>query len=391
MNVFEATPPYWKKTNMPKRHGGLYDKMLTLDALHAAYLRGRRGKRRTRSVAEFEANLGSELTQLREELLQGTYRPRPYRKFWINETGKPRLIAAPSFRDVVVQHALYGLVYPIFDKTFSFDSYGCRKGKGTHRAADRAQQFMRESTEESVFLQMDIRKFYYRIDRSRLRRLIERKIKDRKIVDLMMSYADWEEPRGLPIGNLLSQLLALIYLDPLDQYIKRDLKCKRYVRYVDDFIIFGVRREEARVLLKKIEHWLSANLGLELSRWTIQDCCRGLNFVGFRTWRRTRFVRRRSIHRFSKSLQSGNVLSIVSVMGNARRTATHAHFCNRLVSERPDLIHKHRELRRELFASKRSKQPVSISPLPTGRIIQSCNTSSTNRSSKTAQTAAPCG
>lgn len=353
--------------NMPKRHGDLYDKMLTLDALHAAYLRGRRGKRRTRSVAEFEANLGSELLQLQQELIVGTYRPRPYRKFWINETGKPRLIAAPAFRDVVVQHALYGLVYPIFDKTFCFDSYGCRKGKGTHRAADRAQRFLRESPEGTAFLQMDIRKFYYRIDRARLRRLIEQKIKDRRIIELMMSYADWEEPRGLPIGNLLSQLLALIYLNPLDQYIKRELKCERYVRYVDDFIIFGVSRETARMMLKKIEHWLAVNLGLELSRWTIQDCRRGLNFVGFRTWRRTRFVRRRSVHRFSKSLKSGNVLSIVSVMGNARHSATHTHFCNRLLSERPDLLLKHRELRRELFASKRSKHPVSISLSSTGR------------------------
>ena len=171
---------------MPKRHGDLYDKMLTLDALHAAYLRGRRGKRRTRSVAEFEANLGSELLQLQQELVVSTYRPRPYRKFWINETGKPRLIAAPAFRDVVVQHALYGLVYPIFDKTFCFDSYGCRKGKGTHRAADRAQQFLRESPDGTAFLQMDIRKFYYRIDRARLRRLIEQKIKDRRIIELMM-------------------------------------------------------------------------------------------------------------------------------------------------------------------------------------------------------------
>ena len=373
---------------MPKRYGNLYESILTIEALHEAYLRGRRGKRRTRSVAEFEANLGSELIQLRKELLDGTYRPKPYRKFWINETGKPRLIAAPAFRDVVVQHALYGLVYPIFDKTFAFDSYGCRKGKGTHRAADRAQQFMRESPDGSVFLQMDIRKFYYRIDRVRLRSLIEQKIKDRRIIDLMMAYADWEEPRGLPIGNLLSQLLALIYLNPLDQYIKRELKCDKYVRYVDDFIIFGVERSEAKVLLRKIERWLDVSLGLELSRWTIQDCRRGLNFVGFRTWRRTRFVRRRSVHRFSKSLQSGNVLSIVSVMGNARKTATHTHFCNRLIAERPDLLQQHRELRKELFASKRSKQPVSIPSSSTGRITQSCNTSSTNKSSKRVQMAA---
>jgi hypothetical protein len=95
------------------------------------------------------------------------------------------------------------------------------------------------------------------------------------------------------------------------------------------------------------------------------------------------------VHRFSKSLQSGNVLSIVSVMGNARRTATHTHFCNRLIAERPDLLQQHRELRKELFASKRSKQPVSVPSSLTRRITQTCNISSTNKSSKQVRTAAP--
>lgn len=324
---------------MPKRYGQLFNKTFTQEALYTAYYRARRGKRKTLSVARFETNLGANLQALHDELHAGTYQPQPYRHFIITEP-KPRQISAPAFRDVVVQHAIYAVINPIFDGGFIHDNYGCRVGKGTHRASDAAQHYLRQSAPESYTLQLDIRKFYYSIDRAILRRLIERKIKDRRFIDLMMVFADHGEPAGIPIGNLLSQIYALIYLDPLDQFIKRELKVCKYVRYVDDFILFGLSRDEAGRYRVAITHFLADTLSLTLSRWTMAGTQRGVNFVGFRTWRKTRFVRKHSMHNFHRSLQRGDCPSLQSILGNAKRTASHAHLCRRVRNERPDLIHQ---------------------------------------------------
>lgn len=325
---------------MPKRLGNLYPQCFTMESLYSAYERARQGKRKTRSVMLFERDLGANLNALYDELSNGGYRPQPYKTFMVTEP-KPRKICAPAFRDVVVQHAIYRVINPIFDRGFVADSYGCRVAKGTHRASDRTQWCLRHSAGDSYVLQLDIRKFYYNIDRGILRQQIERKIKDSRLVDLMMLFADdGVSAKGVPIGNLLSQLYALVYLDQMDHFIKRELKAVMYVRYVDDFILFNLTRIEAVALRLRIEGWLAENLRLELSHWTIQPTRRGVNFVGFRTWRSTRYVRKHSLYRFSKSLRKGDVASLNSIIGNARKTSSLAHFRQRATSERPDIIGK---------------------------------------------------
>lgn len=322
---------------MTKRYGNLFGRMFTPEALYAAYLTARRGKRKKAAVAGFERRLGANLQQLHQELHSGSYSPRPYTTFQVTEP-KPRLIFAPHFRDVVVQHAIYAVIYPIFDAGFIDDSYGCRVGKGTHRAADQAQRFMRQSAADSYTLQLDIRKFFYRIDRPILIALVGRKIKDARVVELLSMFMRYPDETGIPIGNLLSQLFALIYLNPLDHYIKRELKISAYLRYVDDFILFGLTQEQAADCRLAIVEWLHRTLRLELSRWTIAPVRRGLNFVGFRTWRSTRFIRRHSLHSFSRSLRRGDTASLISIMGNAKHSATYAHFCRRIKTDRPDLV-----------------------------------------------------
>lgn len=324
---------------MPKRQGGLFESMFSTASLYAAYLKARRRKRKKSAVAKFERNLGANLYKLHEELHDGSYVPRPYKTFEVFEP-KRRLIYAPHFRDIVVQHAMYAVLYPIFDATFSRESYGCRVGMGTHRAIDRAQHFLRQSPADSYTLQLDIRKFFYRIDRTILQSLWAKKIKDSRVLALLECFAGYPDPVGIPIGNLLSQLAALVYLNPLDQFIKREMGCARYVRYVDDFILFGLTQHEARQARLRIEVWLKDHLALELSKWTIAPSKRGVNFVGMRTWRKTRFVRRHSMHNFSRSLKRNDIPSIVSIMGNARHSASYNHFCRRIRTERPDLIHQ---------------------------------------------------
>lgn len=307
-----------------KRIGHLFEPAFTPEALYQAWQVASRGKRNRRATLAFSRNLAANLDALHHELHSGTYRPQPYHEFVVYEP-KERAIYAPAFRDLVVQHAIYRLIYPIFNAGFIDQSYACRKGKGTHAAADYAQAALRACDPESYVLQMDIRRFFYRIDRQVLRSQIEQKIKDRRFVDVMMQFAEYGEPVGIPIGNLLSQTYALIYLNPLDHFIKRDLQARQYCRYVDDFVVFGWDRARCLESLGQIRQFLAQTLHLELSRYTLHKIKRGLNFVGYRTWRGGRFVRKHSLFRFSRAVRQERLDSAVSILGHALKTSSFAH------------------------------------------------------------------
>lgn len=302
-----------------KRHGNLFEKAFSMENLELAYLDARKGKRKKKACFEFESNLGANLIDLYDRLHNGTYIPDQYFQFTIYEP-KERLIHAPSFRDVVVQHAIYRIIYDVFNNTFINTSFACRVGYGTHKASDYAQKALRYYDSTLYSLRLDIRKFFYSIDRKILRKLIERKIKDVKLVDAMMLFAEKDGLVGIPIGNLLSQIYALIYLNPLDHFVKRVLKIKHYVRYVDDFILFGLSRKQCLDIKSTIIKFIKKNLCLELSKSTIQKIKKGVNFVGYRTWQNKRFIRKHSLYKFSKSLKKGKQDSVVSILGHARKT-----------------------------------------------------------------------
>lgn len=307
-----------------KRIGNLFNVAFSRDSLYRAYLQARKGKRGKRACFEFEKALGANLEALYQELQNGAYQPRPYFKFEVYEP-KRRVIYAPAFRDCVVQHAVYEVVAPIFDRGFIHTSFACRKGKGTHKASGYAQGALRANDDKSYFLQLDIRKFFYRINRAILQKLIERKIKDIRLVEVMMLFAQYESPIGIPIGNLLSQLYALIYLNPLDQFIKRELKVKWYTRYVDDFVLFGLTRKLCLDYRIKIVDFIKENLSLELSKSTIQQISHGINFVGYRTWKSYRLIRKFSLYKFRKCLRKNNVQAVISLLAHARRTRSLNH------------------------------------------------------------------
>ncbi|NCC35268.1 MAG: hypothetical protein EOM24_25145 [Chloroflexia bacterium] len=319
------------------RVGSLFNDCFSREALFDAYHHARRGKRAKRACFAFERRLGSNLAALHAELHAGLYRPQPYYTFHVKEP-KPRLIYAPAFRDVVVQHAIYNVIYPIYDRTFIDTSFACRKGKGTHRCANYVQQAMRHYSGDRYSLHLDVRRFFYTIDRDILGELIARKVKDRGLLGLMELYGNHGEPLGIPIGNLLSQLYALIYLNGADHFAKRTLKVQHYARYVDDMVMIGLTLEQARDYREAMREYLAERLHLSLSKSAITPLRHGLNFVGYRTWRSRRFVRRHSLHRFGKALRAGCVASLNSLMGHAINTSTHRHYCARIRAERPDLI-----------------------------------------------------
>ena len=313
-----------------KRIGYLFERAFNKENLYNAYLDARKGKRVKRATLKFEVNLGAEIEKLYSELNSGTYKPRAYSQFYVYEP-KKRLINAPAFRDLVVQHAIYRVIYEVFDKTFIDTSYACRKGGGTHKASHYTQKEMRKYDGDLYFAKLDIRKFFYSIDRTILRKMFEKKIKDVRFVDIMCEFMEMNTDNGIPIGNLLSQIYALIYLNPLDHFVKRELKVKSYVRYVDDFILIGLTLEEAKEAKALCEKFVQDELNLELSHWHIQKIKRGINFVGYRTWKSIKFVRKHSIYKMKKAIKKLKVESIISLIGHAKMTGTIPFFRRLLI------------------------------------------------------------
>jgi retron-type reverse transcriptase len=234
----------------------MYAELTSWDNLLLAYHKASRGKRGQPGVAAFEYRLEEELFALQDELRSFSYHPGRYLSFYIHEP-KQRLISAAPFRDRVAHHALCNLIEPLFEQGFIFDSYANRIGKGTHRALDRCQQFARRYP---YVLQCDIRQFFPSIDHAILLDILKRKIADPDVLWLCeqilasgagvlseeydMVYFPGDDlfaalrPRGLPIGNLTSQFWANVYLNGFDHFVKRELRCTAYLRYVDDFLLF---------------------------------------------------------------------------------------------------------------------------------------------------------
>ena len=302
-----------------KRIGNLFKDCFTEQKLLEAFYVAKKNKANKSSCLAFEFNLGSEIESLALLIKTGKYKPDPLKTFIVHEP-KERVIHAPSFKDLVVQHAIYKVIYPIFDKTFIDQSFACRKGKGTHSASSYTQKVMRKHSGELYYAKLDIRKFFYSIDKEILKKQMQKKIKDEAFIEMMCLFLG--DKGGIPIGNLLSQIYALIYLNDLDHFVKRELKVKHYVRYVDDFVAIGLTLDEAKIFKIKCEDFVRKNLNLELSHWCIQKIKKGINFVGYRTWRRVKFVRKHSIIKFKKAVKTGDKKAISSLIGHASHSSS---------------------------------------------------------------------
>ena len=300
------------------------------DNLLFAYRKAAKGKRGHFDVAKFEYRLEDNLLQLQRELREQTYQPGKYHSFYIHDP-KKRLISAAPFRDRVVHHALCNLIEPILERSFIFDSYANRIGKGTHKAIDRAQQLARRF---QFVLTCDIRQFFPSIDHeillSRLRKsldasevstvawLVERILQSgigvlREEYDMVYFGGDdlfaVHRPRGLPIGNLTSQFWANCYLNPFDHFVKRHLRCKGYVRYVDDFLLFSNDRDE-------LNHWrqtiiselCSYRLTLHETKCQPRPVTEGIPFLGFHLFPEYRRLKQRKGIAFQRKFKMARKL-----------------------------------------------------------------------------------
>ncbi len=298
---------------MAKRYFDVYPCITAFGNLWQAWKDAARGKRGNSAVAAFEYDLEHNLLALQRELETRNWQPGAYYSFYICDP-KRRLISAAPFRDRVVHHALCNLIEPLFERTFIGDSYANRRGKGTHRALDRAQSFARRYP---YVLQCDVRQFFPSIDHAVLRRILARKIGDEATLELCnriivsgvgvlteeydMVWFPGDDlfaasrPRGLPIGNLTSQFWANVYLNELDQFIKRKLQVRAYLRYVDDFLLFGERKADLWEWRRAILDFLPAlRLTLHTGSSTVYPTRTGIPFLGWRIYPEYRRLRRKN-------------------------------------------------------------------------------------------------
>lgn len=323
--------------------------------LFKAYYDARQHKRNTRNQLKFEVNLEENLVTLRDELMERTYKVGRSTCFII-EDPKKREIFAADFRDRVVHHLVYNYIMPIFERTFITDSYSCRKEKGTLYGINRLAHHIRSCSQNYMFicyvLAMDIQGYFMNIRRNHLLKIVQEELQkyaleksptgekwaeilDYELINYLLEEIILTDPTqncvikgkksnwdglpankslfhtphdcGLPIGNLTSQLFSNIYLNKLDQFVKRKLREKHYGRYVDDFYIVSRNKAQLELHKETIRNYLKEELGLVLHprKTVIKRAEYGISYLGtyvkmYRTYLDNKTLKR--INRKSRSM-----------------------------------------------------------------------------------------
>lgn len=253
------------------------------------------GKKNKKDVLIFESHLKENLTNLYYSLLNKEYKPQGYTGFYIKDP-KLRLIHKAAVTDRIVHHIASGVLEKIYDIVYIEHSYSCRKNKGTHRGVTALQKMAlkvsRNNTRVCWILKCDIKKFFASVNHKILIEILSRKIKDKDFLNLLSIIissfysdrtVDYKNKKGIPIGNLTSQLFSNIYLNELDQYLKHTLKVRYYLRYADDFVILHDQRPYLEDIIPSVQDFLQSKLDLELHPQKIifRKFNSGVDFLGY--------------------------------------------------------------------------------------------------------------
>ena len=306
-----------------KTYKHLWNDFISDENLFLAVKKSENGKRWKEATLGFNYNYESEIFRLQRELKSGVYLPGNYNKFTIKEPKERDIYAAP-YRDRVLHHALINIIEPIWEPRLYYHSYACRTGKGSHRALDVCQKYLRKN---KYVLKSDIQKYFPSIDHTVLKTLIRKKIADTrllKLIDLIIDtspgeislnvpfryfegdnlFTPGQNRRGIPIGNLTSQFFANIYLHELDKYIKEELRQQYYLRYMDDFLIFNDSKAELKQIRIKINKFLNTlRLTMHPKKQEIDPAKNGIPFLGFHIYREFRRLQKKNIRLFLRRMK----------------------------------------------------------------------------------------
>lgn len=310
-----------------------YNNIISVENLLEAWNVFKKGKRNKIDVLEFEFNLMSNILLLHNDLKNKTYKHGAYEHFKVNDP-KLRDIHKASVRDRVLHHAIYKVLYPIYDTKFISDSYSCRNNKGTHKAINRFKSFARKVsnnyTTQCYILKCDIKKFFASIDHNVLISILKKRILDKDILELLRNIiesfsadgnnisggSEAAATIGLPLGNLTSQLLVNIYMNEFDQYVKHVLKVKYYVRYADDFVFVLDNKAELELVRLKCSAFLTLNLKLNLhsKKCFVKSIYSGVDFLGWVHFVKHRVLRTSTKKRIMRRANESNVSSYLRLL-----------------------------------------------------------------------------
>jgi RNA-directed DNA polymerase len=286
----------------------LWLELTSYENLYCAYRKARKHKTTKVYVIEFEKNLEQNLQTLCSELILNCYKPQPLVNFIVRDP-KTRKISKSDFRDRIVHHALCNIIEPLFEKSFIYDSYANRIGKGTLNALKRFDYFKRKASRNNhiscYVLKADIRKYFENVDHKILVSIIKKKVADKRVIGLISGIlANYSEEKGMPLGNLTSQFFANVYLNELDLFVKGTVKAEYYIRYVDDFVILGCEEEELESFKRRIDEFLESRLKLQLhkDKSKIIKLGHSMTFLGFRVFYFHKLLKKSNIRKMSKKL-----------------------------------------------------------------------------------------
>lgn len=325
----------------------VFDLIFSKENLYNALRDASEGRRYQKDVLDFNYDAWTNLSDLQEEVYCGEYAIEKYYIFYIHEP-KLRMIMSISFKHRVVQWAIYRVVNPMLVPGYIEDSYGCIPGRGSLSAMQRLKYWLAmvscQEGEDWFYLKLDISKYFYRVSHRVLKKVLAKKIKDQRLLDVLYGIIDCKhtpfglppgknpedvplEERlydvGMPIGNLLSQMFANIYLDMLDQFCKRILCIRHYIRYMDDVIILGNDKFQLREWKERISVFLETELELNLNNKTcIRPIGQGIEFVGYRVWSDHVFVRKSTTLRVKRNLKGVRSFYAVGKMTFEKVTET---------------------------------------------------------------------
>jgi retron-type reverse transcriptase len=298
-----------------KIYKNCFEKIISLENLFSAWDKFSRDKKKKRDVCEFEWKLEENIFQLHRNLLNKQYKHGVYTSFYINDP-KQRHIHKATVIDRMFHHAVFNVLNPIFEPSFIAHSFSCRIDKGTHKGVETLGKIVRRISHNAhkpcFALKCDIRKFFDTIDHTILTNLLVKRIKDTETMEILKEiiesfkseYSNLFQAKGVPIGNLTSQLFANVYLNEFDQFVKHRLKIKNYIRYTDDFIIVSDDKHFLTNLIEPIRKFLNDYLALELhpKKVTICKLHRGIDFLGYVTFSYHRLLRTKTKKRILRKL-----------------------------------------------------------------------------------------
>lgn len=333
-----------------KRHSNLFDKICSVDNLHLADSKARKGKGKQGSVKHHDRNREGNILKLHEMLMSGLFKTSTYQTFVIFEPKQRKIFRLPYYPDRIVHHAIMNVLEPIWVPMFTRDTYSAIKGRGVHSMGRQIRKALKDEPGTQYCLKLDIKKFYPSVDHDVMKSIIRQKIKDGRLLGLLDGIIDSAD--GLPIGNYLSQFLANLYLSEFDHWIKQDMNVKYYFRYCDDIVILASDKPSLHELLSKIREFLSTKLKLEVkpNYQVFPVDKRGIDVGGYRYFRIHTLLRKRIKKSFARAIVKGHPeKSLAAYSGWAK----HAHCLNLL-----NTFHKLRNEKLQRFRNRAPNQGV---------------------------------